>query len=1102
MRRTRHNMASAIALAATLLTGSPLLASGQTSAGAQSIGWRDLLVDPIRAQNLTYVDANGAPKQPGTSYAELLRGNGTRAGYMLAHGGIVPGTVSVSVGARTLRANVEYFLDYANGMLAFAEPVRQFDTIRASYQYVGGMDAARSLSGVSGLTLNFAKTSLNLAYGISNNGSGLNFNTYGLGLNTAVAKGLNLSSLMYFSNPASSNQNLALSTTTNAAPTRAANAGSAKADHLMVQNLNYAAGNTRFRATYQDIGTQFSGFQSMRQNNAKDANALAQIAALEKERGIKRLGFGAGFGGPKGGALSFDWDQIKDASGGITKQAIGYTSKAFHFNFASQSVGSTFNSFGNLRDATAAQWAIERGIRRNDLSLGLLAGKSGTLGFVRSTFGDTTGHFERQQFSFTGKAVNFAMTNSSSTAGFGRLAHMTDAEKTAVALDIRRQYNPNAAPNEVTQKDKEQLGASAGLSRRSMAVTAPVGKQSAVGYFTSTVADTTGGIKRSGLNLTMKGLSFSWLDQRISSGFRRISSLSDFERAQLGNEVGLHRQSMALTMALSKISSFQFNQLAFSDSASGMSRQSFAYQTKGFDARLNLASVDRTFTRMADIAGLTDPERAQLASEVGYKRTELTANLTAIRGLTLNTYTYSARNAAEQLGRDIYRYNLAWNGSKTLKLNFLNEGNGTSQNGKALNGVDHSLLTFEDLFAKSRMKVNGFYDTVTNTVNGVQAPTTTTSFLHFEGGLNKAASLMSEMKRIDYGNGHFENTLQADLNYKASKDLSLHFNHLGIDRGADPSASTNSLQWTWQLNKGLHIGGTYAMTSTNNQSDVAVHALSVGGLVTKNLDFTTTFSETKVQNGNYHREAAFTFANAKPMNVLGLKNAVVSVSYTGLSDQSKLQKEGVVAKLQGMVGKSAIAFEYGGALNPNGTRNQARAFSFTSDRNEKLPYHFDILYKAVNINDGSIQLVRKYNADFRFDKLTHLTYTYNSMPEVNGLPQSTGMSSLALTRTMSKNMNFTLNYGTSFNTVQNSKVNKLAALLAGKTDKFSAVQVGYSVDLSTITGAHTNAHTVSLGYDRKIDADHSLGISTAYTMNGVAGVRNDLTTNVQFNTRF
>lgn len=1102
MRDNKRSIVSVIALAAALLQGSPLSASGQTGAGNQSINWRDQITDPIRAQNLTYVDANGAPKQPGVSYAELLRGNGARAGYMLSHGGIVPNTVTVSVGARTLRENVDYYLDYANGMLAFAEPVRQFDTIRASYQYIGGMDAARSLSGISGLTLNFAKTSLNLGYGISNNGSGLNFNTYGLGLNTSVAKGLNLSSLLYFSTPSSSNQNLALSMTTNGAPTRAANAATAKGDQLLVQNLNYAAGNTRFRATYQDVGRQFSGFQSMRQSNANNADALAQIAALEKERGIRRLGFGAGFGLSQGGALSFDWDQIKDGSGGITKQAIGYTTKAFHFNFASQSVGQTFNSFGNLRDATAAQWAIERGIRRNDMSLGFMAGKSGTFNFLSSTFGDTTGRFARQQFSFTGKAINFAMSSSNSTAGFGRLAHMTDAEKAAVALDIHRQYNPTAAPTEVTQKDKEQIGASAGLSRSSMALSAPVGKQSTVSYYTSTIADQTGGVKRSGINLTMKGLSFSWLDQSITSGFTRLSSLSDFERAQLGNEVGLHRQSLALNLALSKISSLQYNQLSFRDTASGMSRQSIAYQTKGFDVKLNMADVDRNFTRTADIVGLTNPERAQLASEIGFKRTELSTNLTAIKGLTLNTYTYSANNASEQLARDIYRYNLAWNASKTLKLNYLTEGNSNAQYGKALNGVDHSLLTFEDQFAKSRLKLNGFFDTLTNTINGVQGPTTTTSFLHFEGGLSKAASLMSEMKRIDYGNGHFENTLQTDLNFRASKDLSLHFNHLGIDRGADPSADTNSMQWTWQVNKGLHIGGTYAMTVTNNNSDVAVHALSVGGLVAKNLDLTTTFSEMKVQNGNYHREAAFAISNAKPMNVLGLKNAIVSVSYTGLSDQSKLQKEGVVAKMQGMVGKNTIAFEYGGALNPNGTRNQGRSFSFISDRNEKLPYHFDIMYKAVNINGGSIQLVRKYNADFRFDKLTHLTYTYNSMPEVNGLPQSTGSSALALTRTLSKAMSFTLNYGTSFNTVQNSKVNKLAALVSGKTDRFSAVQVGYSVDLSTLTGAHTNAHTISLGYDRKIDADHTLGISTAYTMNGVEGVRNDLTTNVQFSTRF
>ncbi len=1104
MQRIERKIACVALLAATLIGGSPLLASGQTGAGAQTINWRDSQSDPIRAQNLTYVDQNGTAKSATTDCAEILRGTGSRAGYTLSHGGIVPGSVSVSVGVRTLKANVEYYLDYANGMLAFAEPVRQFDTIRVQYRYVSGMDASRALSGISGFTLNFAKTSLNLGYGISDGGNGLAFNTYGLGMNATVSKGMNLSGLMYFSDPSSSNGNLSQATgLSGAATSRKANASSAKSGTLIAQNLAYTSGKSKFRATYQDVGSSFNGFQSMRQNNAKNAEALAQIANLEKERGIKRLGFGAGLGLTKGGDLSLDWDQIQDASGDITKQAIAYTSKSLNMKFATQQVGSKFSAFKNLRETEAAQWAKEAGISRTDMSLGFQASKTSALSFTSNSFGDSTGKITRQRFDFTANQAALSFSSSKADSSFTRASAMSDAEKTAMALEIRRQYKPTATAAEVTQKDRDQLAASAGVSRNQVAFSTPVGKQSSMGFYSSSLSDTTGGVKRSGFTLATRGMSFSYLDQSISSGFTRVSSLSEFERSQLGNEVGLSRKSMALDLTLGKISKFAFSQLLIGGTGGGLSRQSFAFQTKGIDAKLNIGSTDSGFSRASDLAGMSDAEKAAISSERGFKRTDLTTNITAFKGMTLNTYTYSARNAAEQLGRDIYRYNVAWQASKTLKMNYLSEGNGSSQAGKTMTGIDHSLLTFENAFAKSRMRLTGYYDTLTTTTSGVRAPTTTTSFLHFESSALKAANLVSEMKRIDYGNGHFANTMQLDMNYKASKNLSLVFNHLGLDCGKDASSDMNSMQWTWQASKTMAISGTYALTTTNTNTDTAVRSLSISDTVAKNLNFKTTFAEVAVDHGNYNRQAGFSFSNAKPMNILGMKNATVTMSYAGASNAGKLQKESVGAKLQGNIGKNVLAFEYGGALDEKGNGNQARAFSFTSDRNEKLPFHFDISYKARSINGGSIQLVRKYNADLKLDKLTKLTYTYNTLPEgANNAIAQTGAEAFGLSRVLSKNMNFTLNYGKSFDTAKNTKVNKLAALLSGKTDKFSALQVGYSVDLSSVSGAATNAHTVSLGYSRNIDADHALGISTAYTMNGVAGVRDDVTTNVEFKTRF
>src|SRR5437867_2322012 len=55
--------------------------------------------------------------KPGISFSEILRGNGSRAGYTLSHGNVQTDTISVHVGGRTLRLNSDYWLDADSGTL-------------------------------------------------------------------------------------------------------------------------------------------------------------------------------------------------------------------------------------------------------------------------------------------------------------------------------------------------------------------------------------------------------------------------------------------------------------------------------------------------------------------------------------------------------------------------------------------------------------------------------------------------------------------------------------------------------------------------------------------------------------------------------------------------------------------------------------------------------------------------------------------------------------------------------------------------------------------------------------------------------------------------
>ena len=72
--------------------------------------------------------------------------------------------------------------------------------------------------------------------------------------------------------------------------------------------------------------------------------------------------------------------------------------------------------------------------------------------------------------SYTSKNLNFEWSNRKADVGFGRIGDLTEADRTALALDIRRQFEPDAAEKDVKAPEKAQLGSEPGLSRSRMAL--------------------------------------------------------------------------------------------------------------------------------------------------------------------------------------------------------------------------------------------------------------------------------------------------------------------------------------------------------------------------------------------------------------------------------------------------------------------------------------------------------------------------------------------------------------------------------------------------------------------------------------------------------
>ncbi len=1081
------------------------------------------------------------PVKPQTCREELP-GNGTNAGYMLSHGNIVPDTMRVTKNGLPLINGTDYFVDYATGSIYFSQPILRFDTIGVTYTYDAAAPASTATP-LGILALNVAGASMNFGAGVASVNS-QTFNTYGMNINSKMGSG-GLNSMVYFSTPGMNSNNMVQE---GFAPTQPAAlkqlAPNAKSDHLILQNLNLNAGAASFHANFQDVGSNFAGYNMLQSGSTQQS----QLAALEKEKGIQRLGFGGGLKMTGGGAMSFDWNTIHDQTGQILQQSVGYTGKAFHVNMSNQMVGNTFNTFGNLSNANAGQLALEKGVSRNNISLGFGSEKSSYLNFNSSTMGDASGALAQQNVQYGSKGFKVSYFESQAGTSFNRFTSMTDAEKSDLALAIHQQFDPNAAANSVTPLDKVQLAGDSGLSRSLMSVQTALGKKGAMTLNFANIGDSTGGVMRNSMDINLANLTLNYMDQNISQGFNRLASLDNFEKAQLGNEAGMHTTNLGMKLALNKTSSLNFTNLSVGDSQSGLTRQSLDYGAKNFQIGLKMANTDANFTRAMDLggmtpadiqdvaaerglhrldlntqwtigkgssltfdrlslqgdnnglqrndlhyamkgldlqfgtsnvspnfnqamglSGITPAEQQSIASEVGFNRYNFGLNLTGIKNLNIASSLYDATNSTADMSRSIWNHSLNWTDGPGMHVSILSEGNNYFQNSKVQTGDVHNLINLE-LHPNKTMYLNISQEQLNQGSNGIWNDQNTSNILY-----NWAASPKFNL-----------NSAFAMVNTNNGTSQLAHF--IKIDSMVTKTLKMNANQGsTWDQNTGAIINS---------------EGFGASSPVGRDLNVSCNYALIRQTNQPINKVLDYSLGNAKPMNILGFKSLTISANMaTSINSGHQTNQTG--GKISGMFMKNLISLNYGGTLNANNTGLVSRSFEFTSDPNQKLPFHMHVLYNAMNVNFGQLILSRTYSADYKLGALTSVAWTYNSLPSTPvGVVQQTKASTFAFNQQLDKTLKMNINYTMAKNVTLNTGTNMFGGGLQGNIDKLSTIQVGYNVDLShQVVGQPADTENFQLAYDTKLDSDHYLTLSTNYMTNHATSYYN-LQTNVEYKSTF
>ncbi len=370
--------------------------------------------------------AGSEPATIGQSAADLLPGNGTRGGYLLRYAPVIPNSESVYVDGRRLTRDTDYWIDYSNGTLAFAMPIRRLSAIQVYYRYdpQGRREGAVSALPIFALSLG-SHGSLNVLFTpdmaeTAQNGTAYRLSAYGLqnalrlGSNTTLDGYLFISTRQQMANRDGLNHSAQTASTPS------------EQSQFIYQTLQMQTGGLRVRASYQDIGRGFSPTKLLGTQPTLDAN---QLRLWEKQKGLKRFDYTIGLTPFRNAGLEWSRLHIQHGKSTIEQQLLKFQSQHLNLSWSRRKPGRDFERFGDLADPDTPHWQRERGITRETLMGSLSLAPNSTFNFSQLNLTEGTGRIERFLYGLDMPWLKVNRLEQEVSTDFKRFSDLGDPEK-------------------------------------------------------------------------------------------------------------------------------------------------------------------------------------------------------------------------------------------------------------------------------------------------------------------------------------------------------------------------------------------------------------------------------------------------------------------------------------------------------------------------------------------------------------------------------------------------------------------------------------------------------------------------------------------------
>jgi hypothetical protein len=602
---------------------------------------------PLPLSGVAGVRSDSPSATPGESAADLLPGNGTRGGYLLRYAPVIPGSESVYVDGKRLTREVDYWIDYRSGNLAFAQPVRKLSSIQVYYRYSPDAQREGSIGALPIFTLSIGQAStLSVLFKpdiaeISPDGSTDRLGAYGL--QNALQFGSTTLSGYFFigTRQPMPNRDLKLADQ----PVRSS---AAERSQFVYQTLQMQGGSLRFKATYQDIGQGFSPQKLLGMQPGIDA---AQLQLWEKQKGLKRFDYTLGLALLRDGGIELSQLRIRDGKGEVEQRAMKFQSQRLNLHWNLRKPGRDFQRFQHLADPDAPHWQRERGITRESLVGNWQLGTNSTLNFSELTLTEDTGRIERLLYGLDLPWLKINRLEQAISPDFKRFGDLGDPEKGDWARE-------------------------AGLKREMTTLQfTPAGVK--MNATDTRLQSPTGAMEWERVQVQTETLTVEQSHRRIDAQFGRLQSLAPQELQQMAQETrqfhdpsnnqplkpeevqqslkeaGLARTFQRVEIQPTKDLSLQVKRYTIEDrnEQSNIAGIHWQFKSPSLQVRIAERTISPQFNRLRD---LTPIEQMLFRNEQGIRRSDWDAALITPR-LGLAVASMQARAIGAGLKRRSYR---------------------------------------------------------------------------------------------------------------------------------------------------------------------------------------------------------------------------------------------------------------------------------------------------------------------------------------------------------------------------------------------------------------------------------------------------------------